>query len=158
MSKRELDVLSISPENGCSGHGIHKDGNSFSISGMYGEPEQHFGRVKVGGWIIDERPVECFVSAVFRSPLLSLRLKPDEIDRLSGKDIADSFFAQAVMSQPGNGFGQMLRYEKADSIIRPERRFGSLDSVGLGHYLDYWRGHGARIGRVTDGGVEWETR
>jgi hypothetical protein len=155
MSGRELDVLSISPETGCNGEGIDGRGNAFSVSGM-GRSEENFSRVKVGGWIIDKRPVEGFASAVMRAPLLDLRLAPNEISRLTSRDIADSFFAQAVLSDPGNGFGQLIRHEQADSAARPERKFGSLDSVGLGHYLDYWRGRGARIGRVTDGGVEWE--
>jgi len=154
--ERELDMLSISQGNGCSGDGIRDASSTFSISGMYGEPEQHFGRVKVGGWIIDKRPVENFTSAVMRAPLLGLRLDPDEIDSLTKDEIAGSMFAQAVMSQPGNGFGQILHLENADRSARPKRKFGSLDTVGINLFLDYWRELGARIGQVTDGGVEWE--
>jgi len=155
--KRELDVLSISPVTGCSGDGIDTHGNTFSLSGM-GQSERNFCRVKIGGWIIDKRQVKNFVTAVIQAPILDLGLKPNQVSRLTDKDIACSLFAQAVMSDPSNGFGHLFRLEKMDSNMRPERKFGSLDSVGLGHYLDYWNVLGARIGRVMDcGSVKWNT-
>ena len=151
--ERDLEVLMISHRRTCSGNG-----RGFSVSGMYGDPEQYFDRVKNGGYVIDNRPVKNIVAAVLRAPLLDFKLDSDEIDSLSDSDVATSVFAQAVMSEPGNDFGAMLKHEKQDKKMRPKRKFGSLDGVGINLYLDYWREEGSRIGKIENGEIKWEAK
>lgn len=156
-TEREILVLTVAADGrSCAGD---LAGGS-SLTGMYGEPEKHFPRVVPGGKIVDFRTVPrgIVVREVMRAPMLKLSLDPDGIDRFSDLRAEDSLMAQAMMAEPGNQFGQVLRHEQADAAARPERKLGSLDSVGLDIWLDWWRDRGARIGTVGEGGVEWEPR
>jgi len=146
--KREFDILVVSYNGGCTGRNYEKVNCTTS---MYGA-ESEFGRVKIGGKIVDLRDVGNIVPAVFMAPLLDLGLKDDEIKPFS-KDLLDSsFFAKAVKSQPNNAFGAILRVEDACQ----EQGFSSLDSVGMNVYLDYWKNNGARIGTVMETDIVWE--
>jgi len=148
--EKEFKVLTISVSGSCSGEGFYKEMRS-TTTGLYGV-EENFGRVEIGGYIMDLRPVPNPVPAVIRGPLLGLSLKPDEVESLSDEDLSSSLFVQAVKSEPGNAFGQILHLEDACR----KRGFSSLDKVGINVWLQYWRDHGARIGQQTPDGVVWE--
>jgi hypothetical protein len=145
-------LLVITADNGC-----HAEAVGYSTSGMYGDPEQYFAECEEGAYVLDQRtvPENSLVRAVLRAPLVDVKLEPNAIDRLAGKDIVDSWMCQAMMCEPGNDFGHILKHELLDAERRPERRFGSLDKVGLGHYLEYWAEHGARVGQIANGEVIW---
>jgi hypothetical protein len=91
------------------------------------------------------------VALVMRAPMVDTRLKAGECTECP--DLANSLVAQAVMSDPGNGFGQIARYSLAQG--KTDKRNG-LDSVSVEEYTDYWRAAGARIGKVVNGSYEWE--
>jgi hypothetical protein len=149
---KEYRVLVITQDNGCQ---AQSDG--YSTSGMYDKPEEYYPAVLDGGWVVDQRtvPSKELVAAVMQAPLVDLQLEPNAVDSLKESTIVESWMCQAMMSEPGNGFGQILKHELGDSQARPKRRFGSLDKVGIALYLEYWAERGARIGRVNDGQVEW---
>ncbi len=148
--EREFKVLTISVTGSCSGEGFYK-GMRSTTTGLYGI-EENFGRVEIGGYIVDLRPVPNPVAVVLKGPLLSLSLKPDEVESLSDEALNSSLFAQAVKSEPGNAFGQALHFE---DVCR-KQGFSSLDKVGINVWLQYWRDHEARIGEQTLDGVVWE--
>ena len=76
---------------------------------------------------------------VFAGPLLDLALSDGQRDACP----APSDFLAAGLQ---GDFKRLL-------AVRP---LGGLDSVSRQEYIDGWRRHGARIGRVTPTGIDWE--
>jgi hypothetical protein len=76
---------------------------------------------------------------VFAGPLLDLRLADGERDA-------------CPVPSPMLAAGLQGSF-KALLAVRP---LGGLDSVSRSEYIEGWRRHGARIGRVTPAGIDWE--
>lgn len=86
------------------------------------------------------------------SPLPSASLEAGEVDRL---DTRHSFVAQAMASDSGNGFGQLVRAHEACTKARPKEP-GPLDSISIPDYVQWWRARGARVGRIQGSSIVWE--
>ena len=140
---------------GLGGHQMYfTDDPNCTLSG-YDSPESllkykvkdYDGRYQLeGAVVIDKR--ECMSAAkCFASPLVSTGLKPGEIDHFDTDLIDSSMMCKAMMDEPGNGFGSMLKVAKTG--------VGSLDSVAVDVYTAWWKDVGARIGRFEDGQIVW---
>lgn len=85
------------------------------------------------------------VSIALRAPLADLEITDEaHIERLNAKG---SIMAAAMMDEPGNQYGQMLRAHAAFGVLEPDEP-GPLDRVSVARYFAYWRKHGARIGTL----------
>jgi hypothetical protein len=95
------------------------------------------------------------ISVALRGPLVDLSITDDTIERLPAAGI----MAAAMMAEPGNQYGQMLRHHATVTTLEPDEP-GPLDRVSVARYLGYWRTNGGRIGTMTtiDGkrAIAWE--
>lgn len=137
--------------------GVHADctdGNT-TISG-YGELDEPgwLDRCIDGAVVIDKRPALSgtdAVSVAWSSPLCDPTLADEEVN--AAPDIPE------YMLGPGGLQGEFLTGAALQVIHRytesPDKP-GPLDSVSPRLYAEYWREHGARVGVVRDGRIEWE--
>lgn len=106
----------------------------------------YLGHLVEGGWVIDKRGIQHrdgFVAAVLAAPLVDTRLEGDAREECPA---IDPFFGAALAA---GGW-----WPAAVKMANP--RWAGLDSVSVTRYVDYWRGHGARIGRRFGNEVRWE--
>lgn len=161
---------------GLGGHGMElmpgPDGNRSHLSG-YEDPEsfvrcyargdyapdpEHYssGYDCEGAWVVDERAVvakDGGARIAFRAPLLDPTLPDGEVSPCP--QLAGSILAGAILSDPGNGFAPLIAGQLAHKAGgRPKP--GPLDSVSTREWVEYWRKHGARVGRFVSGRIEWE--
>jgi len=70
-------------------------------------------------------------------------------------DLTDSLMVRAMLTDPGNRYGSLAAIQLAHTMAeKPEP--GPLDHVDIATYLDGWRRHGARTGRIVDGRIIWD--
>jgi len=111
-------------------------------------------KLEEGGWLLDKTaaPLDRVIDGVVSGPMLDITLPPGTIDRFGKKEKAAAARMLGVGGLQG-GFATVT----ALAITEPEtKQYGSLDSISLDLYLDYWRGLGAKVGRKIGGLVEWE--
>ena len=148
-SKHKL--LTRAPKLGSGCVGLKSDNSSVTTYDR--KIENFLDQLVEGAWVCDK--YECDdVMFVVRGPMCDTSLEDDEVSSLSDDDITNSLFAQAVMSQPGNGFGDMLKLDAAQK--KAGRKYSSLDQVSMKEYCRLWKEKGARIGRFFNGEIVWE--
>ncbi len=108
---------------------------------------RHGGKYDINGAVvIDKRSAvdtDDGVKIVFKAPMLDL----DAPRAFNPSDVSP--ILAAGLSQPGNAYGGILAMALAGQL--------NLDSVNLEGYTQYWREAGARIGKVVNGAIEWES-
>ena len=82
-------------------------------------------------------------------PMVNVDLDPGQVSRM-GK--VTGIFAQAVTSEPGNQFGQLINLHNG---LEGKTEFGPLDDVAIDIYLSLWKNAGARIGSYQDNKPVW---
>lgn len=79
-------------------------------------------------------------------PMVNVDLADGEIDRCPQPS---EMMATAMMSEPGNQFGQLLALQ---GVSRAKReKIGPLDSICISAYLQAWKEVGAMVGRIING-------
>lgn len=144
-------LLTRAPKLGTGQVGLQSDCSSVTTYDR--KIENYLDRLVEGAWICDKYECEDIMFVV-RGPMCDTKLADDEVSEMP--DISNSCFAQAVMSQPGNGFGDMLRVAEAQK--KAKTKYSSLDSVSMKEYCRLWKEKGARIGRFLNGEIVWEER
>jgi len=143
-------------EFGFGGHTVYHDDHS-TLSG-YDNPDTRKPEPDEEGIAaLDLRPVlEKEPYLAIESPMVDVSFQDEEVERfaeLVGKE--DLPFALA----PAMGFGAigaLAVLEVVKKTDRPAGQYGPLDSISLPFYLHWWREHGAPIGTVKDGAIQWE--
>jgi hypothetical protein len=101
-----------------------------------------------GAYVVDKRPAierhgsRCSVN----SPMLNATLPEGEESPLR--------IERETLAAMAPGLGAEFQSLAVKKLVQPAWR--GLDFVCLAVYVDYWRGLGARIGRVRDRIVHWE--
>ena len=90
-----------------------------------------------------------------KAPMVSLGLKPGEVDSLDVGTIQDSIMCKAMMEESGSQFGSLLGYHAAQKVTAP-KEYGSLDNIALDLYIKYWKERGSRYGEIKDNEIIWE--
>jgi hypothetical protein len=134
------------------GHGTEGSG--------YGSPERpHAAQIDDGCAIpdgtpaIDKRPAIATAAGyswVFKGPMVNPDIPDGKIDRCP--DLAGSMVAQAIVSDPGNGYAPLI----VSQLAHRGSSAGPLDSVSISEYVRGWKAVGARIGRYQSGQIVWE--
>ena len=100
--------------------------------------------------VIDKREVLKKNSALaIISPMCGLLLDEEEVDECP---TPSAMFAGAVAD---NGFGALLRVQKTCKTVAPKQP-GSLDSISVTKYVEWWRSRGARVGVIRNDVIVWE--
>ena len=142
---------------GLGGHVFHFTDDPNSTLSGYDSPESllkynvkdYDGRYQLEGAVVIDKRACMSVAKCYASPLVSTGLKPGEIDRFDMANITGSLMCTAMMEDPGNEFGTILKGAELAGI-------SSLDSVAVDVYTAWWKDAGARIGRFEDGGISWD--
>lgn len=145
---------------GMGGHGLSKpwrsDGSrsEFSSSGLGGPGVGDAAALVFDRWregcdlagcfVADLRPaiVEHGPGVSFAAPMVSAKLEGDAIDPFDRALVSPggSVVADAVASDPGNGYGSIVRMARAGVCC--------LDSCSPAAWALYWKRHGAAVWRV----------
>jgi hypothetical protein len=141
------------------GGGCHSSG--------YGSPEKPHAAATAGKGddfvipdgcpVLDKRPALDTPEGyrfVYSGPMVNVDLAPGEVDRIG--DISDSIVAQAVMAEPGNGFGPLAAYSIAQTKAKAKATYNSLDHVDTATYVRLWKELGARTGHYQGGIIVWD--
>lgn len=119
-----------------------------------------YGADWIGAIVIDKAVVGCDVySGAIRGPLCDPTLPAGARDTFRGiiegpLGAGARHMLAAMMGEPGNAYGSLAAMALASEGSTDP---GPLDRVSLVEYLCYWRGKGARIGRVRDDGtIRWD--
>lgn len=83
---------------------------------------------------------------VFLGPMVDVDLEPNAVDKCPNPS---PIFAQAVA---GNQFGALLALQ----VVADRKKPGPLDSVDVQTYIQGWKKHGAKIGKIQNGSIVWE--
>ncbi|MCA1841073.1 MAG: hypothetical protein LC723_12245 [Actinobacteria bacterium] len=135
--------------NGFHGEGLDSGGNTFSSSGIYAQPYTLEGVLAKlisegadmkGCFLIDKRPAiaQHGAKVVFRAPMCDPRLVGSAVHGVGDLlQPGESIIADALASEPGNGFGDLVRGARAGLV--------NLDSVSPAAYAAYWKSMGAIV-------------
>ena len=154
MTKEQVAVISF----GLAGHSMTMPG---SVLSGYEKPETFERRLAAGAYanyqidgalVIDKTPaLETRPFLAYQSPLVSANLTGASVNTCPQPD---PLFTAAVLEDPGNAFAGLLALQTCHQITNPEP--GPLDFVSPVAYAEWWRDHGARIGRMNGQRIEWE--
>lgn len=144
-------LLTRAPKYGTGCIGLQSDNSSVTTYDR--KIENYLDRLVEGAWVCDKYECEDIMFVV-SGPMCDTSLGDEEVKEFS-ENLEDSPFAQAVMSQPGNGFGDMLKLDAAQRKAG-KQQYSSLDQVSMREYCRLWKEKGARIGRFFNGEIVWE--
>lgn len=141
MAKERRNYEVLVRTGGITGHRVGDFGRvTTTIYSRRLAPE--YPEMAEGGWLVDAAGLDGLKVLALQSPILDIELDDDEVEgcpEISG-----------VMKEGlEDGFAALAQLSEIDG-------FTGMDRVGLGVYLAYWRGHGARIGQRVKDEVVWE--
>lgn len=94
--------------------------------------------------VVTERPL-----LAITSPMCNPRLKPGTVDKFNQRvDLSDPI-TKAIVNET-------TRTSPGLRLAVAAHKFGSLDMVAVDIYTEFWRGHGARVGRIEGQHIAWE--
>jgi hypothetical protein len=82
-----------------------------------------------------------------RGPMVSVHLAPGTVDRCPEP-------SETLRRGVSGGFDSMLAMQ--DIARATKAKYGPLDTVDVGTYIELWRAAGARIGEYRNGHITWE--
>lgn len=146
---------------GNSSEGVTADGNCVSCSWYLRAEEMqqyldngHYSAAEYEGCILIDKRAALRQDAglAFDSPMCDPRLAPGKVDRFAADALHPAAaLVLAEVSRHVPMIGLMALKSAADSS------YGGLDHVSPEDYAQWWREHGARIGRIESGRAIWET-
>jgi hypothetical protein len=140
---------------GCHGHGLHHDGNTYTISMYDSRLSCYYGDLAEGGFVIDKKAVlETRPGLAVSSPLCDPRLTEDEVDRLADHVTKDSFLLNTFCNEPDSGFHGVACLAKA-SLASPDKEPGAFDHVSPAALARWWASRGARVGKRQGSYIVW---
>jgi hypothetical protein len=145
---------------GLGGHYIVVKGKYNGTLSGYDDPSSFITAMKAGRHVerdLEGAPVVDIREAIDRNPGLAYRapmcgydLEGDEVDRCP----EPSDIMATAMREQGGSFGALLGLQALQSKVSKEP--GPLDQVSPKRLVDYWKGHGARVGRIIGNEIIWE--
>jgi hypothetical protein len=156
MSKHsKLYVMSFGLGGNC-GKGISKHGNKYSSS-WYLKPDElqhyidneHYSKEELEGcWLIDTCDVlRKKPSLAFYAPMCNPELADGEVDKFENREYFKDPVGVAILKE-------VARTPVGAALVLSAFK-GGLDYVSLVEYVQWWKEHGAKIGTVKDGKVQW---
>jgi hypothetical protein len=147
---------------GLGGHHICLKGEYNGTLSGYDSPES-FEKAMQGGRyaerdlegapVVDIRAVvEDHPGLAYRAPLCSVNLEGNQIDRCP----EPSDIMRLAMKEQGGSFNTFLQLQTLHEKTTQAQEPGPLDSVSPQRLLAYWKGHGARTGRIQNNQIMWE--
>ena len=142
--EQRLVVLQIGL-GGVSGH--MTDGGTVTFYDRRLAP--YYGELVEGGYVLDKRAaLEARPGLAVLSPMCKGSLAAGQRDPFCGAE--GSIVAQAIASEPENPACGLARL----ALAAPE--CGAFDDVAPDVFADWWRAHGARVGRRFGGVIVWD--
>jgi len=145
--EKRFDVIDV----GLGGFGGQNRLSNSRTSGYSSNPEELASELHNNGVIIDKRAIlRERPGLAITEPMLTMN--PD-VSRFSDiiADPSDSIMCTAMMSDPGNAFGTMLKIASSQNTDD----YGALDQIPLSIYCARWLKYGAVIGVRRGNKVEW---
>lgn len=137
--------------------GYHAEAGNCTLSGHSGPEQWEKGLTDeekaqefAGAFVLDIRELVTHKPALgIICPMHKPTLKPGEVDRYGERvDLSDTI-SQAITRE-------LCKHSPAARVAIATYKLGSLDQVATDIYVDWWRGHGARVGRVDGHKITWE--
>jgi hypothetical protein len=109
----------------------------------------YYGELVEGGYVLDKRAaLEARPGLAVLSPMCKGNLAAGQRDPFGGAE--GSIVAQAIASEPENPACVLARL----ALAAPE--CGAFDDVAPDLFVDWWRAHGARVGRRFGAVIVWD--
>lgn len=127
------------------------DGVTTGTRSTYESRVEPFFKDLVDGGVVlvKVRALERSPALAVECPILDASLPPHGVVRCSAREGAASLVGQAVMEDPGNEYGRVL---KSALVLEAAGEFHGFDKVGLAVFAAWWHAHGALVG-VRQGDV-----
>lgn len=94
--------------------------------------------------VVDRHPALAIIS-----PMCNPNLPPGTVDRFGDRVDLSDILTQALVRETTKG-------QPALALAVASHKFGSLDMVAPDLYLNFWKGHGARTGRIEGNKIVWD--